>query len=85
MNIYKSTQRWTMSVAEYHEHCNEYNGLCLACGAINYGGHEPDAINRKCEECGKRASCGTETVMILDYIIISDDFRDDDEDSPDGL
>jgi hypothetical protein len=61
-----------MTVAEYHEHNNEMNGVCLSCGEIRYGSTEPDAQNYKCDSCGKKAVQGMEIAMMADNIRIID-------------
>lgn len=37
-------------------------GFCLACGS-DADGVEPDATEYECEECGKLAVCGAETLL----------------------
>lgn len=53
---------------EYHEHCNEYNGLCIKCGEINYGFTEPDAREYDCDECGEKTVMGIEEALLMGYI-----------------
>ena len=31
---------------------DDYNGICLSCGEIHYGGVEPDARGYHCDACG---------------------------------
>jgi hypothetical protein len=59
-----------MSEGEYRDHRDEYNGLCIACGAVAYGDTEPDAENYKCEVCGKDRVQGIENLMIMGLIEI---------------
>lgn len=58
----------TMSKVEFLDHCEEYNGLCLHCGAIRYGNTEPDAEDYYCEECSKNEVIGFENALMLGYI-----------------
>ena len=54
-----------ISEEEYAHHSNDYDGLCLSCGAWSSGGVEPDAENYKCEACGERAVCGAEQALLM--------------------
>jgi hypothetical protein len=54
--------------AEYSEHVESYDGLCLACGEWTFGDVEPDTRNRKCESCGERRVFGTEQALIMQEI-----------------
>ena len=40
---------------DFAEDFDDYNGICLACGEIQYGGVEPDARAYPCESCGARS------------------------------
>ena len=53
-----------MTEDEYHDHVSESDGLCLACGKIQYGGVEPDAIGYDCEACLKNKVVGIEHALV---------------------
>lgn len=42
---------------------NDNEGICYACGNIQYG-VEPDARSYRCDECGKNAVFGIEETLI---------------------
>jgi hypothetical protein len=60
-----------MTEEEFVEHYNDYNGVCLECQHINYGGHEPDAKNYLCKNCGKKSSFGMEEALLEGFITFS--------------
>lgn len=55
------------------------NGGCIGCGAIQYGGCEPDAREYECEECGKPKVYGLEELVIMGLVDLSDDDEPDTE------
>lgn len=59
---------------EYHEHCNDYDGVCLACGEWKFGMVEPDARGYKCdnEECGAMQVMGTEQALLEGFLLFKD-------------
>ncbi len=60
-----------LSIEDYKEHRNAYDGFCEKCHTITrYGMTEPDAENYPCEECectGNHAM-GIENAMICGLI-----------------
>jgi hypothetical protein len=54
----------TMTEAEYNEHCESYDGVCLACGAIPVRDTEPDAEGYPCEDCGADQVQGIENALL---------------------
>lgn len=56
--------------AEYREHCNDNDGICLACGEWSFGFVEPDAVGYKCEneECGRMQVMGAEQALLEDHL-----------------
>lgn len=58
---------------EFRDGCENYNGICLDCGEIQFGGCEPDAEGYKCESCEANAVCGFEQALIIGRIDIVDD------------
>ena len=62
-----------MSAEEYQQHCDDSDGVCLECGAVSFGGTEPDAENYPCEECGESQVQGIENCMIDGTIEITED------------
>lgn len=55
---------YTITESELQEHVDNYDGICMSCGAWTDGGVEPDASGYVCEECGKRRVVGAEFAMI---------------------
>lgn len=53
-----------ISIEEFKQHCNDSDGLCLACGEWGFGGVEPDAEGYECEACGEPQVMGAEQAMI---------------------
>ena len=43
----------------------DYNGICLSCGEIHYGGVEPDARCYHCDACGADMVYGLEEALIM--------------------
>lgn len=58
----------TVSIEEYREHAEAFDGICLACGEWSEGGVEPDAGGYLCDYCGANAVCGAEDAMMMDSI-----------------
>jgi hypothetical protein len=59
-----ATPRFKLTKAQYHELREEHGGICLSCGCLKYGGVEPDARGRLCEDgCGKKAVIGIEEAV----------------------
>jgi hypothetical protein len=54
--------------AQFHELSDEHGGICLACGATQDSGVEPDARGYPCDECGQRAVCGIEEALLAGRI-----------------
>lgn len=52
------------------EDFDDYNGICLACGEIQYGGVEPDARRYTCESCGEDEVYGLEEAVVMDRITL---------------
>ena len=46
---------------------HEYLGFCTDCGA-EHGECEPDARQRRCDECGARAVYGAEELMMMGLV-----------------
>ncbi len=63
---------FTMTEDAYREHCEEDNGICLACGEIRNGGTEPDAEEYECEDCGAFKVCGIEQALVMGRIEFSE-------------
>ena len=56
---------------EFRDHCDAYDGLCLACGAWSCGGVEPDAEGYTCEVCDARAVIGAEDALMMGKVVFS--------------
>ena len=66
-----------MTEDEYMNRSESYDGICLACGHIHMGGHEPDARGYECENCGANRVYGIEELMLMGEIeIVSEDEYD---------
>lgn len=59
-----------MTEDEYLEGTESYDGVCLACGDIQYSGVEPDAEGYKCSACGAMKVMGFEQAMLCGHIQI---------------
>lgn len=57
-----------ITMNEYINHCNDYDGFCLACEEFTCGGVEPDAEGYLCEMCGENKVMGTEDALISGHI-----------------
>ena len=58
--------------SEYRTLCDEYAGICLACGELA-DGVEPDAERYPCDVCSARRVVGLEQALMLDRITITTD------------
>lgn len=65
-----SGETFPMTSEDYLDHCDAYDGICLACGEIHFGGVEPDAENYHCDACGKDRVCGVENALMIGKIDI---------------
>jgi hypothetical protein len=54
----------TISIEEYQDHRENYDGLCLACREFTCGGVEPDAEEYECEACGESKVVGAEIALM---------------------
>lgn len=61
-----------MTMDEYRDHRENYDGFCLACGEVKEGGCEPDCENYLCESCEAMAVQGLENLLIADLIEIEE-------------
>lgn len=62
-----SAQVFVVSAEDF----DDYNGICLACGEIQYGGVEPDARAYPCESCGAHDGVyGLEEALLMDRVTI---------------
>ncbi len=60
-----------LTVAEYQEHVDQYDGLCLTCEEWTREGEtEPDAEEYECPYCGEASCIGAETALISGEIVI---------------
>jgi hypothetical protein len=56
---------------EYFMHCRDYDGYCKVCDCVTvFGGVEPDADHRKCDDCGLFKVMGVEQALIAGHIEI---------------
>jgi rubrerythrin len=54
-----------MEVTEFEEFMTSgFNGVCMECGYIVWGGIEPDAEDYKCPQCGSMSVVGVETAIM---------------------
>lgn len=61
-----------ISQDEYHDLRDSHSGFCEYCGAVNDGGHEPDAEKYKCNNCEKNHSYGIEIAFMGGKVEIVD-------------
>lgn len=54
--------------AEYWEHRNNYDGVCLACGEWTDGDVEPDARRYRCEFCEAHEVYGVEEAILMERL-----------------
>jgi hypothetical protein len=66
-----------MTVAEFEEVCDAYQGFCTNCRRTTTHGVEPDAREYECESCGERTVYGAEEALFMGLIEIVP--ADDDE------
>ena len=59
-----------MSVAEFEEACDGYEGFCASCGAVTNSGVEPDARRLACESCGAETVYGMEEALVMGFVTI---------------
>jgi hypothetical protein len=63
----------TITEEEFSEHCDSYDGVCVACGEWGCGGVEPDAMGYECECCGEMKVMGAENALIMGMIEFSEE------------
>lgn len=61
----------TVSFEEYNDGCENYQGICLSCGAFR-DNVEPDAEEYECEECGAFEVMGLEQALLCGKIEVCD-------------
>lgn len=66
----RATKRYPVTQSDAHEGSN---GVCLACGNIQYGGVEPGARAYPCDACGREEVHGIEEAAIMDAIVLVED------------
>ena len=49
----------------------DYNGICLVCGEIRYGGVEPDARGYPCEACETNTVVGLQEALLMGRISVA--------------
>jgi len=60
-----------LTIEEYKQHENDYDGYCPKCNDIGrYGGTEGDAENYKCEICGENTVFGMMNCLVMGLIEI---------------
>jgi hypothetical protein len=63
----------TCTEAEFFEHTESNDGLCIACGTWTEGGVEPDADGYECPACDEGAVMGAEQAALTKNLEIIDD------------
>ena len=59
---------------EYRTYCRDYDGYCPKCDEVTvWGGVEPDAEGRHCEQCESITVVGIEQAMIMGLIDVQED------------
>lgn len=59
-----------MTMEEYVDHRENYDGFCLACGEAKEGGVEPDAESYICLECDSNSVMGIELALIAGLVTV---------------
>lgn len=54
----------TITVSEYKEACDNYQGICLACEECQ-DSVEPDAEGYLCDSCGEHQVIGMEEALLM--------------------
>ena len=62
----------TITIAEYRQHRNNDDGICLACEEWTVGGCEPDACGYACELCGEDEVYGVEEAQMTNRSEVED-------------
>ena len=60
-------KEFEVSQAEF----DDYNGICLVCGEIRYGGVEPDARGYPCEACETDTVVGLQEALLMGRISVT--------------
>ena len=60
-------KKYTIDLETYHEMDRNYEGLCLACGAVR-GMVEPDAQDYECFDCGEEQVHGVHELLFMDLV-----------------
>jgi hypothetical protein len=58
-----------MTDEEFNKLQDDYAGVCMSCGEVNYG-CEPDMEGGECEECGAEDVMGIEDALIAGVVVI---------------
>ena len=53
-----------VSIDDFQEHADSYDGVCTECGEVTEGGVEPDAEGYECPSCGACAVMGMELALV---------------------
>lgn len=69
----------TVSVEEYDNACEDYQGWCPDCGEFTRDQTEPDADGYDCPACDGNNVVGAENALIMGLIEVDED-EDSDED-----
>jgi hypothetical protein len=59
-----------MTVDEFTEACESYEGFCTTCNEVTKSNVEPDARRYECESCGERTVYGMEEALMSGFIRI---------------
>lgn len=57
-----------MTEDEYERHVHDYDGVCVVCGDICWGGVEPDAEDVTCEACETPSVMGVEQALLSELV-----------------
>lgn len=62
-----------MTLDDYRDHCNDFDGYCTTCKEITrYGETEPDAEGYECPDCGEDTCYGIELALLLGHLEIDE-------------
>lgn len=72
LKILKPPVKFMMDTETYTQHSEDYQGFCIFCGE-EHDCIEPDARKYQCENCNKAGVYGTEELLLMGRIAITNE------------